>query len=51
MKPLLPEQTEILAEMTRLFEQNGAGMYAGESVTQLEHALQAAHFAEQAAEP
>jgi phosphonate degradation associated HDIG domain protein len=51
VKPLLPEQTEILAEMTRLFEQNGAGMYAGESVTQLEHALQAAHFAEQAAEP
>lgn len=51
MKPLLPEQAAILAEMTRLFEQNGAGMYAGEPVTQLEHALQAAHFAEQAGEP
>lgn len=54
MKPLLPDEAtpaEVVAEMTRLFEQHGAGMYAGELVTQLEHALQAAHFAEQASEP
>jgi len=43
--------TSTLAEITRLYEQHGAGMYAGEPVTQLEHALQAAHFAEQAGEP
>lgn len=44
-------QPDVIAEITRLFELHGAGMYAGEPVTQLEHALQAAHFAEQAAEP
>ena len=43
--------TSPLTEIMRLYEQHGAGMYAGEPVTQLEHALQAAHFAEQAEEP
>jgi phosphonate degradation associated HDIG domain protein len=54
MKQLLPESAsrpDVVAEITRLYEQYGAGMYAGEAVTQLQHALQAAHFAEQAGEP
>ena len=42
--------TSPLTEIRQLYEQHGAGMYAGELVTQLEHALQAAHFAEQAGE-
>ena len=49
-----PEQTvpsDGLSEIIRLYEEHGAGMYAGEPVTQLEHALQAAHFAELAGEP
>jgi [1-hydroxy-2-(trimethylamino)ethyl]phosphonate dioxygenase len=37
-----PETDEILA----LFQQRGASQYGGEAVTQLEHALQAATFAE-----
>ena len=54
MSQFLPEsksQADVLVEIARLFEQHGAGMYAGEPVTQREHALQAAHFAEQAGEP
>ena len=42
--------TSPLSEIRRLYAQHGAGIYAGELVTQLEHALQAAHFAEQAGE-
>ena len=41
----------VIAEITQLYELHGAGMYAGEPVTQLQHALQAAYFAEQADEP
>ncbi len=53
MSPTRPEpmKPSPLAEITRLYEQHGAALYAGEPVTQLEHALQAAHFAEQAGEP
>jgi phosphonate degradation associated HDIG domain protein len=37
---------EIVHEIRRLFEENGASLYGGEAVTQLEHALQAATLAE-----
>jgi phosphonate degradation associated HDIG domain protein len=36
-----------LADIEQLFARHGAEQYSGEPVTQLEHALQAAHFAEQ----
>ena len=36
-----------LDDITLLFARHGAEQYSGEPVTQLEHALQAAHFAEQ----
>ena len=36
-----------LADIELLFARHGAAQYSGEPVTQLEHALQAAHFAEQ----
>lgn len=38
----------ITAEILELFRKYGASRYGGEAVTQLEHGLQAAHFAEQA---
>ena len=38
---------DVVSEIRRLFDRRGASMYGGESVTQLEHALQAAHLAEQ----
>jgi phosphonate degradation associated HDIG domain protein len=37
---------EVLARVERLFAERGGGEYHGEAVTQLEHALQAAHMAE-----
>jgi phosphonate degradation associated HDIG domain protein len=37
-----------LADIERLFEMHGHIEYSGDGVTQLEHALQAAHLAEQA---
>ena len=49
--PERPVQFDGLSEIVRLYEEHGADMYAGEPVTQLEHALQAAHFAELAGEP
>jgi phosphonate degradation associated HDIG domain protein len=36
-----------LADIEQLFADHGAAQYSGEPVTQLEHALQTAHFAEQ----
>ncbi len=39
-----------LAEIQQLFTQRGGEQYSGESVTQLEHALQTAYLAEQAGE-
>ena len=36
----------IIEQIKRLFENNGASLYGGEGVTQLEHALQAAMLAE-----
>ena len=36
-----------LADIETLFTRHGAAQYSGEPVTQLEHALQTAHFAEQ----
>ena len=36
-----------LSDIEQLFARHGAGQYSGEPVTQLEHALQTAHFAEQ----
>ena len=44
-------RAEVINRITELYEQHGADMYAGEPVTQLQHALQAAHFAEQAGDP
>ena len=38
----------ILADIAELFARKGHEQYAGEPVTQLEHALQTAHLAEQA---
>ena len=35
-------------KISELFERRGGSLYGGEAVTQLEHALQAAHLAEQA---
>ena len=32
-------------EISSLFHRHGGGAYFGEAVTQLDHALQAAHFA------
>ncbi len=43
--------TEIPNRLQELFEERGAGMYAGELVTQLQHALQAAWMAEQEERP
>ena len=37
---------DVLDRIDRLFAERGAGEYHGEAVTQLEHALQTAHFAE-----
>jgi phosphonate degradation associated HDIG domain protein len=39
--------TTVLADIERLFTQRGKSMYAGEPVTQTEHALQSAWLAEQ----
>ena len=39
-------ESDVVAEIRRLFCDKGKSMYGGESVTQLEHALQAAHLAE-----
>ncbi|MEO8835820.1 MAG: phosphonate degradation HD-domain oxygenase [Caldimonas sp.] len=36
-----------LADIEQLFARHGGAQYSGEPVTQLEHALQTAHFAEQ----
>jgi phosphonate degradation associated HDIG domain protein len=36
-----------LEDITHLFARHGSAQYSGEPVTQLEHALQTAHFAEQ----
>ena len=42
---------DVLARTDRLFAERGGAEYHGEPVTQLEHALQAAHFAEQDGHP
>lgn len=44
------QATPIRTAVQMLFEGQGAALYGGERVTQLEHALQAAHLAEQAGE-
>jgi phosphonate degradation associated HDIG domain protein len=43
--------TEILDRIERLFADHGAAAYHGEEVSQLEHALQAAHLAEHDGQP
>jgi phosphonate degradation associated HDIG domain protein len=43
--------TEVLTRIERLFAERGGAEYHGEAVTQLEHALQAAYFAEKDACP
>ncbi|MFM8273019.1 MAG: HD domain-containing protein [Gemmata sp.] len=43
--------SEVLARVDRLFAERGAAEYHGEAVTQLEHALQAALFAERDGQP
>lgn len=45
-----PDPENILNEIRRLFSEKGSEMYAGEAVSQTEHALQAAYAAEQANE-
>jgi phosphonate degradation associated HDIG domain protein len=45
--PSAPVELPIVAEVLRLFRERGSSMYGGEGVTQLEHGLQAAMFAEQ----
>jgi [1-hydroxy-2-(trimethylamino)ethyl]phosphonate dioxygenase len=42
---------DVLARVDRLFAERGGGEYHGEAVTQLEHALQAAHFAAEDSRP
>ncbi|MBS0202763.1 MAG: HD domain-containing protein [Planctomycetes bacterium] len=42
------DQTSTLDEVLQLFHRHGQSQYGGESVSQLEHALQAACFAERA---
>jgi len=41
----------VFDEINALFARHGGGAYFGEAVTQLEHALQAAHFADQDGAP
>jgi predicted HD phosphohydrolase len=41
----------VLDEIVRIFERRGSHAYFGESVSMKEHALQAAHFAQQEAAP
>lgn len=43
--------TDILAKIDTLFTERGGSEYHGESVTQLEHALQCAWLAEKAGPP
>lgn len=40
--------SEIIEKVIHLFESHGDSQYGGEAVSQLEHALQAAHFASEA---
>ena len=42
--------SEIIEKVIHLFENHGDSQYGGEAVSQLEHALQAAHFADEAGE-
>ncbi|HEY1191373.1 MAG TPA: HD domain-containing protein [Gemmata sp.] len=42
---------DVMARIDRLFTERGGAEYHGEAVTQLEHALQGAHFAEQEGQP
>ncbi len=42
---------DVMTRIDRLFAERGGSEYHGEAVTQLEHALQAAHFAEQDGQP
>ena len=42
--------SEIIEKVVHLFENHGDSQYGGEAVSQLEHALQAAHFADEAGE-
>lgn len=48
---MVPTDTRIDDEVLRLFAQGGDSQYGGESVTQLEHGLQAALLAEQEGAP
>lgn len=40
------EQSDVTREIVEMLQERGDSQYGGESVTQLEHALQAAYFAE-----
>lgn len=42
------DHNEIIGRILQLFAERGSSEYGGEAVSQLEHALQAAHFARQA---
>ncbi len=46
MSHLRAEPEEVIADLQEMFATRGGSMYGGESVTQLEHGLQAAHLAE-----
>jgi len=46
-----PRREPIRESIRRMFADRGDSMYAGEPVTQTQHALQCAHFAEQSAAP
>ncbi|MEE3286287.1 MAG: metal-dependent phosphohydrolase, partial [Planctomycetota bacterium] len=46
-----PSLSSILEQLARLFSEHGGDLYGGESVTQLDHALQAAQLAQQQNRP
>lgn len=46
-----PNHQRVTDEVLQLFRQHGGSRYGGENVSQLEHALQAAYFAEQEGAP
>ncbi|MED5399030.1 MAG: phosphonate degradation HD-domain oxygenase [Planctomycetota bacterium] len=46
-----PSLSRILEQLARLFSEHGGDLYGGESVTQLDHALQAAQLAQQQNRP
>ena len=44
----LSHAEKITQDLIKLLEERGTGDYIGESISQLEHSLQCAHFAKQA---